>query len=211
MVVCKVQVLDHPFIQDRLARLRDAATGAGEFRALVQALSMLMAYELFREWPLEEVRVQTPLAVARCRALATRKIGVVGILRAGLPMVEGVLRLFPQAAVGHIGVYRNPDSLEPVQYSCTLPADTGEHLLVVVDPMLATGGSMCRALDLVRAAGAGEVKAMCLLAAPQGIDRVHRSHPGVPLYTAAIDSHLDERGYIVPGLGDAGDRMFGTK
>jgi len=126
-------------------------------------------------------------------------------------MVEGVLRLLPQAAVGHIGVYRNPDSLEPVQYSCSLPADVGESGLLVVDPMLATGGSLCRALDLIRAAGAGEVKAMCLLATPQGIARVHRSHPQVTIYTACIDSHLDQWGYIVPGLGDAGDRMFGTK
>lgn len=207
----KVQLCDHPFIQDRLARLRDVATGSGEFRELVRDMSTFMAYELFRDWPLEEAQVQTPLAVARCRVLGAAKLGVVGILRAGLPMIEGVLRLIPGAAVGHIGLHRNPDSLEPVQYSCTLPPDAGDRRLLVVDPMLATGGSMCRALDLLRAAGAGEVKVMCLLAAPGGIARVHQSHPGVPIYTAAIDSHLDERGYIVPGLGDAGDRMFGTK
>ncbi|HAI21912.1 MAG TPA: uracil phosphoribosyltransferase [Clostridiales bacterium UBA8153] len=207
----RVQVLDHPFIQDRLARLRDAGTGTGEFRDLVRDVSSLMAYELWRDWPLAEIPVRTPLETTRCRVLAGRKVAVAGILRAGLPMIEGVLRLLPQAAVGHIGVYRNPENLEPVQYSCTLPEDAGERRWLVVDPMVATGGSMCRALDLVRASGAGEVTAMCLVAAPEGIARVQRSHPGVPVFTAAVDSHLDESGYIVPGLGDAGDRMFGTK
>ncbi|MEW6523172.1 MAG: uracil phosphoribosyltransferase [Bacillota bacterium] len=207
----RVHVLDHPLIQHKISFIRDERTGPKEFRELVQEVAMLMAYEVTRELPVEEVTVKTPVAEARCRVLSGKKTGVVCILRAGLPMVEGILRLVPAARVGHIGLYRDPNSLQPVQYYCKLPSDAQEREMILVDPMLATGGSVTRALDMMKAAGATGIKVMCLLAAPEGITRVQASHPDVDIYTTAVDSHLNDHGYIVPGLGDAGDRLFGTR
>jgi uracil phosphoribosyltransferase len=207
----KVHVLNHPLIQHKLTFIRDERTGPKEFRELVQELAMLMAYDVSRDFPLEPVRVTTPVAEADCQVLAGKKVGVVCILRAGLPMVEGILHLVPAARVGHIGLYRDPDSLQPVQYYCKLPPDASEREMILVDPMLATGGSVALAIDLMKAAGANGVKVVCLLAAPEGIARVHQRHPDVDIYTAAVDRHLNDHGYIVPGLGDAGDRLFGTK
>lgn len=207
----RVYVLDHPLIQHKLTLIRDKHTGTKDFRELLEEVSMLMAYEITRNLPLEETVVETPVGPARARILSGRKLGVVPILRAGLGMVEGVLKLIPAAKVGHVGLYRDPDTLQPVEYYCKLPTDVNERELIVIDPMLATGGSASAAIRFLKDRGARQIKLMCLIAAPEGVRRIGADHPDVDLYTAAVDQCLNEHGYIVPGLGDAGDRLFGTK
>ncbi|HHY41437.1 MAG TPA: uracil phosphoribosyltransferase [Thermoanaerobacterales bacterium] len=206
-----VFVFDHPLIQHKLALIRDENTGSKEFRELVEELSLLMAYEVTRNLPLEEVEVKTPVGPAKVRMISGKKLGIVPILRAGLGMVNGMLKLIPAAKVGHIGLYRDPDTLQPVEYYCKLPSDVTERELIILDPMLATGGSAAKAVEVLKSKGATNIKLMCLIAAPEGIEAVHREHPDVEIYTAAIDERLNSHGYIVPGLGDAGDRLFGTK
>ncbi len=206
-----VIVIDHPLVQHKLSLLRDKNTGTKDFRMLLHELSTLMAYEVTRDLPLEEVTIETPVATTKAKILAGRKLGIVPILRAGLGMAEGVMELIPAAKVGHIGLYRDPQTLMPVSYYCKLPTDTAERDIIVVDPMLATGGSASEGIRIVKAAGCRSVRLMCLVSAPEGIDALHRVHPDVCIYTAAIDECLNDHGYIVPGLGDAGDRIFGTK
>lgn len=207
----QVKVIDHPLIQHKLTLIRDIRTGTKDFRELLEEIAMLMAYELTRDLPLEEIEVETPVAKCRSRVLAGKKISVVPILRAGLGMVSGVLRLIPAAKVGHIGVYRDPQTLKPVEYYCKLPPDVSEREVIVIDPMLATGGSSVAAIDMLKRGGAKQIKLMCLVAAPEGVKIVNDAHPDVEIYTAAVDECLNDHGYIVPGLGDAGDRIFGTK
>jgi len=207
----KVVVIDHPLIQHKLSMIRDKETGPKDFRELVNEVAMLMAYEVTRDLPTEEVEVETPVAVARCRRLAGEKIGIIPILRAGLGMTQGILNLYPTAKVGHIGLYRDPETLEPVEYYCKLPPDLSERVLIIVDPMLATGGSSVAAIDLIKRKGGVKLKLLCLIAAPEGIKVVQEAHPDVDIYVAAIDDCLNDHAYIVPGLGDAGDRLFGTK
>ncbi|MBM7582431.1 uracil phosphoribosyltransferase [Caldicoprobacter guelmensis] len=207
----RVHVLDHPLIQHKLSLVRDKETGAKEFRELVEEISMLMAYEVTRDLPLKEVEIETPIGKAKTKVISGKKLGIIPILRAGLGMVDGMLKLIPAAKVGHIGLYRDPETLEPVGYYCKLPADVEERELIVTDPMLATGGSASAALNLIKQKGAKNIKFVCLIAAPEGIERLRRDHEDVDIYVAAIDKCLNEHGYIVPGLGDAGDRLFGTK
>ena len=207
----KVHVLDHPQIQHKLTLIRDKETGSKEFRELVEELALLMAYEVTRDLPLKEVEIETPVAKAKAKVISGKKLGIIPILRAGLGMVDGMLKLIPAAKVGHIGLYRDPETLEPVEYYCKLPYDVEERELIVIDPMLATGGSASAAIDFIKQRGAKSIKLMCLIAAPEGIERVRRDHQDVDIYVAAVDKCLNEHGYIVPGLGDAGDRLFGTK
>ena len=204
-------VMDHPLVQHKVAILRDISTGTKQFKELVSELAVLLAYEATRDLPLEDVDVQTPVDVAHCKMLAGKKMAIVPILRAGLGMVEGVQTLVPSAKVGHIGRYRDPDTLQPVEYYCKLPADIEERDVFVVDPMLATGGSAADAIKLIKEKGAKRIKFLGLIAAPEGIEKLRTAHPDVDIYVAALDSHLNDHGYIVPGLGDAGDRIFGTK
>ena len=207
----QVKVIDHPLIQHKLTLIRDIRTGTKDFRELLEEIAMLMAYELTRDLPLEEIEVETPVAKCRAKVLAGKKISVVPILRAGLGMVSGVLQLIPAAKVGHIGVYRDPQTFKPVEYYCKLPPDVCEREVIVIDPMLATGGSSVAAIDMLKRGGAKQIKLMCLVAAPEGVKVVNDAHPDVEIYTAAVDECLNDHGYIVPGLGDAGDRIFGTK
>ncbi|HHT25818.1 MAG TPA: uracil phosphoribosyltransferase [Firmicutes bacterium] len=206
-----VHVIDHPLIQHKLTFLRDADTGPKEFRELAEEISLLMAYEVTRDLPLTDVEVNTPVGRARCKVIAGKKIGVVPVLRAGLGMVGGILSLIPAAKVGHIGVYRDPETLMPVEYYCKLPPDIAERDLIVVDPMLATGGSASASIRFIKERGGQAIKLMCIVAAPEGIKTVQEAHPDVDIYVAAIDERLNSHGYIVPGLGDAGDRLFGTR
>lgn len=207
----KVIEISHPLILHKLAFLRNEQTGSKDFRKLVEEISMLMAYEVTRNLNMEEVEVKTPVAVTKCKMLAGKKMAVVPILRAGLGMVDGVLNLIPAAKVGHIGLYRDEKTLQPVEYFCKLPQDIAERDIIVVDPMLATGGSSIDALTMLKNKGAKSLKLMCLVGAPEGIEAVQKAHDDVDIYLAAIDEKLNEHGYIVPGLGDAGDRLFGTK
>jgi uracil phosphoribosyltransferase len=207
----KVHILDHPLIQHKLTYIRDKRTGTKEFRELVDEVSTLMAYEITRGMPLKEVKVETPVAPATCHVISGKKVGVIPILRAGLGMVDGILKLIPAAKVGHIGLYRDPDTHEPVEYYAKLPSDIEERELIVTDPMLATGGSAAAAIHMLKEKGAHNVKLMCIIAAPEGIERVQKQHPDVEIFVAAVDEKLNEKCYIVPGLGDAGDRLFGTK
>lgn len=207
----KVQVIDHPLIQHKLSIIRDLNTGAKEFRELVEEVAMLMAYEVTRDFPLEEVEVETPVSKARCKVIAGKKIAVIPILRAGLGMTGGILKLIPTAKVGHIGVYRDPETLQPIEYYCKLPSDISDRELILVDPMLATGGSAVAGIQFLKQRGANQIRLMCLIAAPEGIQNVQAKHPDVDIYVAAVDDRLNSHGYIVPGLGDAGDRLFGTK
>ncbi|RIV20991.1 uracil phosphoribosyltransferase [Alicyclobacillaceae bacterium I2511] len=206
-----VHLLEHPLIQHKLTYMRNKNTGTKEFRALVQEVAMLMAYEITRDLPLQETTVETPVAWAKTRVIAGKTLALVPVLRAGLGMVDGILNLIPKAKVGHVGLYRDPATLQPVEYYCKLPQNLEERDVIVVDPMLATGGSASAAISAVRQRGATAVKLMCLVAAPEGVQRVQRDHPEVDIYVAAIDAGLNDHGYIVPGLGDAGDRLFGTR
>jgi len=207
----KVVVIDHPLVQHKLSFIRDKNTGPKEFRELVEEVSMLMAYEVTRDLTLQEAEIETPICRAMTKTLSGKKIGVVPILRAGLGMVDGILKLIPAAKVGHIGVYRDPETLQPVEYYCKLPGDITERDLIIVDPMLATGGSACAAIDFLKERGAVNIRLMVLIAAPEGLDKVRKRHPDVEIYVAAVDEKLNDHAYIVPGLGDAGDRLFGTK
>nr|MDH3161914.1 uracil phosphoribosyltransferase [Bacillus licheniformis] len=207
----KVYVFDHPLIQHKLTYIRDVKTGTKEFRELVDEVATLMAFEITRDLPLEEVNVETPVQMAKSNVIAGKKLGVVPILRAGLGMVDGILKLIPAAKVGHVGLYRDPETLKPVEYYVKLPSDVEEREFIVVDPMLATGGSAVEALNSLKKRGAKNIRFMCLIVAPEGVDEVQKHHPDVDIYIAALDEKLNEKGYIVPGLGDAGDRMFGTK
>ncbi len=206
-----VVLVDHPLVQHKLSILRDIGTGAKEFRELVKELAMLEAYEATRRYALAETTVTTPLAQTTTKVLAGKKVAVVPILRAGLGMVDGILELIPAAKVGHVGLYRDPETLRPVAYYHKLPEDIAERDVLIVDPMLATGGSACAAIEFLRERGATRIDLLVLLAAPEGIAEVTRCAPDVRIYTCAVDSHLNDHGYIVPGLGDAGDRLFGTK
>lgn len=207
----KVFIFDHPLIQHKISLLRDKNTNTKEFRELVSEIAMLMGYEVTRSMPLKEVEIETPVAVAKTKILSGKKLGIVPILRAGLGMVDGMLNLIPMAKVGHIGLYRDPETLEPVEYYCKLPVDAPERDIVVLDPMLATGGSASAAIRFIKERGVTSIKLMCLIAAKSGIARINRDHPDVEIYCAAVDEKLNDHGYIVPGLGDAGDRLFGTK
>ena len=207
----KVHVFDHPLIQHKLTYIRDINTGTKEFRELVDEVATLMAYEITRELPLQEVEIQTPVCKANSNVLAGKKLGIVPILRAGIGMVDGILKLIPAAKVGHIGLYRDPETLQPVEYYVKLPSDVSERDFILVDPMLATGGSAIEAVNSLKSRGAKNIKFMCLIAAPEGVKAMTEAHPDVDVYIAAMDEKLDEKGYIVPGLGDAGDRLFGTK
>ena len=206
----KVNVIDHPLIQHKLTLMRQKDTGTKDFRELLEEIAMLMAYEIARDFPLKEIEIETPVAKCKAKVLAGKKVGVVPILRAGLGMLNGVVNMIPAARVGHVGMYRDPKTLKPVEYYCKLPSDVAERTLIVVDPMLATGGSASAALTLLKEKGAKSMILMCLVAAPEGIKVINKEHPEVPLYVAAIDEKLNDKGYIIPGLGDAGDRIFGT-
>ena len=204
-------ILDHPLIQHKVGIIRDKDTSVKEFRELVQEIAGLMVYEITRALSLEETEVETPISRTKVLTLSGKKLAIVPILRAGLGMVEGIIRLIPNAKVGHIGLYRDPETLMPVEYYCKLPGDIEERDIFILDPMLATGGSSSAAIDLIEKRGGRKITLVCLIAAPEGVALVHREHPEVQIFTAALDSHLNDHGYIVPGLGDAGDRLFGTK
>ena len=206
-----VEIVDHPLIQHKISLLRDRNTGTKEFRDLVSEIAMLLCYEATRDLPTEEVEVETPVALARTKVLAGRKLALVPILRAGLGMVDGMLTLLPAAKVGHIGMYRNEETLEPVEYYCKLPSDIAERDVFVLDPMLATGGSACDAITQIKKRGARSIKFLGIVAVPEGINKLREMHPDVDIYVGALDDGLNDIGYIVPGLGDAGDRIFGTK
>jgi uracil phosphoribosyltransferase len=207
----KVIVIDHPLIQHKLTLMRRKATSTSSFRALLQELSMLMAYEVTRDLPVVMEDIETPLAPMKGPMLEGKKIVFVSVLRAGTGMLDGMLRIVPSARVGHIGLYRDPQTLEPVEYYFKLPSEMHDRDAIVMDPMLATGNSAAAAVAKVKGTKPRSVKFVCLLAAPEGIARFHKEHPDVPVYTPAVDSHLNDHGYIVPGLGDAGDRIYGTK
>lgn len=206
-----VHVLDHPLLQHKLSILRDESTGVKDFREIVNEVATLMCYEATRDLPLQDVEVQTPVAKAVTKQLAGKKLAIVPVLRAGLGMVEGILTLIPSAKVGHIGLFRDPETLEPVKYYCKMPTDIAERDVIILDPMLATGGSASAAITFVKEYGVKNIKLMNILAAPEGIARVRADHPDVEIYIAAVDEKLNDHGYIVPGLWDAGDRIFGTK
>lgn len=207
----KVRVLDHPLLQHKLAILRDVNTGVKDFREVVSEIATLMCYEATRDLPLKTVEITTPVATSSFRVLEGKKLAIVPILRAGLGMVDGILTLIPSAKVGHIGLYRDPKTLEPVEYYCKMPSDIADRDVIILDPMLATGGSASAAIQFIKNYGCKHIKLMNIIAAPEGVERVHKDHPDVEIYCAAVDEKLNDHGYIVPGLGDAGDRIFGTK
>ena len=206
-----LHILDHPLIQHKLSLMRDKDTGIMEFRALLDEIAMLMVYEVTRDFPLKEIEIETPIKKMTTKVIAGRKVGVIPILRAGLGMVNGILTLIPAARVGHIGLYRDPDTLEPVEYYCKLPTDSEERSLIVLDPMLATGGTAGAAISFLKQRNCTDIKLVCLIAAPEGVAYLEDKHPDVDIFIAALDEKLNDHGYIVPGLGDAGDRLFGTK
>lgn len=203
--------MTHPLIQHKVTLIRNVETGSKDFRELLEEITLLMGYEITRDLPLEDVEVQTPLVKAIGKQIAGKKLGIIPILRAGLGMVNGLLELMPMAKVGHVGLYRDPETLKPVEYYCKLPSDLAGRRIIVTDPMLATGGSASAAITLLKEKGARDIQLMCLVAAPQGVEVVNKEHPDVRIYVAALDEDLNEHGYILPGLGDAGDRIFGTK
>lgn len=207
----QVHVIDHPMIQHKLTIMRNKETGSKDFRQLLEEISLLMGYEVTRDIPLEEVEIETPICKMTAKRVLGRKLAIVPILRAGMGMVEGLHTLVPVAKVGHIGLYRNEETHEPVVYFCKLPEDIQDRMVIVTDPMLATGGSSCDALTMLKERGCKNIRLMCLVAAPEGVARVQKEHPDVDIFVAAVDDHLNEDAYIVPGLGDAGDRIFGTK
>ncbi|MFD1362025.1 uracil phosphoribosyltransferase [Lentibacillus salinarum] len=207
----KVHVLDHPLIQHKVTYIRDKQTGTKEFRELVDEVAMLMAFEITRNLPLQEKTIETPVMEAQSQVLAGKKIGLIPILRAGLGMVDGMLKLIPAARVGHVGLYRDPETLKPHEYYLKLPSDIEERELIVIDPMLATGGSANDAIHSLKKRGAKQIRLMCLVAAPEGVEVIQNDHPDVDIFLAALDDKLNDHGYIVPGLGDAGDRLYGTK
>ena len=206
-----VHILDHPLIRHKLAIIRDKNTNTKQFREIIGELATLMAYESFKDVPTQEIEVETPLEKTKQVVVKENSVAIVPILRAGLGMVDGILTLFPAAKVGHIGLYRNEETHEPVEYYCKLPEDIQDRLVIVTDPMLATGGSACDAITMLKKKGCKNIRLMCLVSVPEGIKKVQNEHPDVDIYTAAVDDHLNENAYIVPGLGDAGDRIFGTK
>lgn len=207
----KVCVFDHPLIQHKLSILREKSTSVKEFRELISEIAMLMCYEATRDLPLEEIEIETPVAKAKVKHIAGKKLAIVPILRAGLGMVDGMVSMMPNVKVGHIGLFRDPETLEPVKYYFKMPADIEERDVIVVDPMLATGGSASAAIQFLKDDGVKHIKLMCIIGAPEGVKRMQEDHPDVDIFIAALDDHLNEHGYIVPGLGDAGDRIFGTK
>lgn len=207
----KVVVMDHPLIQHKIGIIRREETSSKEFREMIGEIAMLMCYEATRDLKLEDVEITTPIIKTTVKELAGKKLAVVPILRAGLGMVEGMLAMIPAAKVGHIGLYRDPETLAPVEYYCKLPADCSERDIFVVDPMLATGGSAEAAIQMLKDKGVKNIRFMCIIAAPEGVRKMQEAHPDVDLYIGALDDHLNDHGYIVPGLGDAGDRIFGTK
>lgn len=209
--MAKVYVFDHPLIQHKLTYIRNKSTGTKDFRELVDEVATLMAFEITRDMPTEDIEIETPVTRTKAKVLSGKKIGLVPILRAGMGMVDGVLKLIPAAKVGHIGLYRDPETLTPVEYYVKLPSDIEERDFIVVDPMLATGGSAIAAIESLKKRGAKSIKFMCLIAAPEGVKALTDAHPDVDIYIAALDEKLNDHGYIVPGLGDAGDRLFGTK
>ncbi len=206
-----VTVVSHPLIQHKLTMLRDKNTSSKDFRELVREIAMLMAYEVTRNLPLEDIDIETPICKAKGKVLSGEDIAIVPVLRAGLGMVDGMLDLIPNAKIGHIGLYRNEETLQPVEYYCKLPQDIGNRIVIITEPMLSTGGSMLGAIDLLKKHGAKKIKSIHLVCAPEGIDIVTKAHPDVEIYAASIDEKYNDIGYIVPGLGDAGDRLFGTK
>ena len=211
MADLKVTVIDHPLIQHKLTIMRMKETGTKDFRQLLEEISMLMTYDITRDFPLKDVEIETPMGKCTGKQLAaSRKVCVVPILRAGLGLQSGVVNMIPTAKVGHIGLYRDPETLKPVEYYCKMPSDIAERTMLVVDPMLATGGSASAAITMLKEKGAKNLILMCLVAAPEGVQVINEDHPDVPVYVAAVDDHLNDHGYIVPGLGDAGDRIFGT-
>jgi len=209
--MAELHVLNHPLLQHKLSIIRNKDTSVKEFREIVSEIATLMCYEATRDLPVEEVEIETPVATSKFKRLAGKKLAIVPILRAGLGMVDGILQLIPSAKVGHIGLYRDPDTLEPVEYYCKMPKDIAERDILIVDPMLATGGSATAAIKFLKNYGCTHIKLMCIIAAPEGVKRVRNDHPDVDLFVASVDEKLNDHGYIVPGLGDAGDRIFGTK
>ena len=207
----QLHVINHPMIQHKLTIMRDKKTGSKDFRQLLEEISLLMGYEVTRDLPLEDVEIETPICPMTAKAVSGRKMAIVPILRAGLGMVAGLQTLVPVAKVGHIGLYRNEETHKPVVYYCKLPEVIQKRLVIVTDPMLATGGSACDAISMLKERGCNNIRLMCLVAVPEGIEKVQREHPDVDIYVASVDDHLNENAYIVPGLGDAGDRIFGTK
>ncbi len=206
----QVHIVSHPLVQHKLTIMREKETSSNDFRRLLQEITVLLGYEVTKDLALEDIPIETPVAPATGKRLSGKKVGIVPVLRAGFGMVEGMLQLLPSARVGVIGLYRDPKTLSPVEYYCKLP-DVNDRDFIVVDPMLATGGSAIAAIDMLKAKGVKNIKFLCLVSAPEGVRRLNEAHPDVPIYTAALDDHLNEQGYIVPGLGDAGDRIFGTK
>lgn len=206
----ELHVIDHPLITHKLSIMRNKKTGSKDFRQLLEEIAMLMGYELTRDLPLEEIPIETPICKMQAKVISGKKLAIVPILRAGLGMVDGLLSLIPVAKVGHIGLYRDPKTHNPVKYYCKLPPDVDERIVILVDPMLATGGSAVDALSMLKEMGCKNTRFMCLVAAPEGVKKVREAHPDVDIYAAALDDHLNENAYIVPGLGDAGDRIFGT-
>lgn len=206
-----VKIMDHPLIQHKISMLRDEKTGTNEFRSLVSEIAMLMGFEAMRDLPIEDVEVKTPIETCMTPMIAGKKLAVVPILRAGLGMVDGILNLVPTAKVGHIGLYRDPETHEPHEYYCKLPEPIDQRTILVVDPMLATGGSGSEAVDFIKQHGGKKIKFMCIIAAPEGLERLHKDHPDIQIYVGHLDRELNKDAYICPGLGDAGDRIFGTK
>ena len=207
----KLHLMDHPLIKHKVSLIRDKNTGVKEFREMIGEIATLMCYEATRDLPLKEVEIETPVAMAKTYVISGKKLAIVPILRAGLGMVDGMLSLIPAAKVGHLGMYRDPDTLEPVEYYCKMPADITEREVIIVDPMLATGGSACDAIARIKEFGPKNIKLMCIIGAPEGVKAVKDAHPDIDIYLATLDEKLNDHGYIVPGLGDAGDRIFGTK